>query len=166
MKHEKPELMEIGLETMSALNSLVINEPQIATIFYQNFYLLIIRDTLTVMTDYRHMSGFKLQGMILQQMIQVVQNNVVIFAKINKDDGQPHQFTDNKEFVVNLLIECINTLFPNLNKVQIETFVLNLFNTCYEWSQFKATLRDLLISMKSFSSNNDYFYEEERKVSY
>jgi len=42
-----------------------MQEPQIATIFYQNFYLLIIRDTMTVMTDYRHMSGFKLQGMIL-----------------------------------------------------------------------------------------------------
>jgi len=27
MKHEKPELMEIGLETLSALNTLVINEP-------------------------------------------------------------------------------------------------------------------------------------------
>jgi exportin-1 len=75
MKHEKPELMEIGLETMQALNSLVIAEPQIASIFYQNFYLLIIRDTLTVMTDYRHMAGFKLQAMILQQMIQVVESN-------------------------------------------------------------------------------------------
>lgn len=39
------------------------------------------------MTDYRHMSGFKLQGMILQQMIQVVDTNNVIFTKINKDDG-------------------------------------------------------------------------------
>lgn len=69
MKHEKPELMEIGLETMQALNSLVVTEPQIANIFYQNFYLLIIKDTLAVMTDYRHVAGFKLQGMILQQMI-------------------------------------------------------------------------------------------------
>lgn len=60
MKHEKPELMEIGLETMQALNALVVSEPQIAAVFYQNFYVLIIRDTLAVMTDYRHVSGFKL----------------------------------------------------------------------------------------------------------
>ncbi len=33
-KHEKPELMEIGLETMQALNSLVMGEPNIASIFY------------------------------------------------------------------------------------------------------------------------------------
>jgi hypothetical protein len=34
MKHEKPELMEIGLETIHALNVLVVSEPQIASIFY------------------------------------------------------------------------------------------------------------------------------------
>lgn len=60
MKHEKPELMEIGLETMHALNQLVVTEPSITSLFYQNFYLQIIRDILAVMTDYRHMSGFKL----------------------------------------------------------------------------------------------------------
>jgi hypothetical protein len=60
MKHEKPELMETGLETMQALNMLVMSEPMVATIFYQNFYTLIMKDTLAVMTDYRHMSGFKL----------------------------------------------------------------------------------------------------------
>jgi hypothetical protein len=52
--------METGLETMHALNQLAISELQIANIFYQNFYLLIIRDTMAVMTDYRHVSGFKL----------------------------------------------------------------------------------------------------------
>ena len=165
MKHEKPELMEIGLETMQALNGLVMREPQIASIFYQNFYVLIIRDTLTVMTDYRHMSGFKVQGQILQQLIQVAENPNIMFTKINTDQNTPHNFNSNKEFAIGLIIDCISTLFPNLNKVQIEAFVLNLFNYCYDWHQFKSTLRDLLISMKSFSSSNDEFYEEEKKVS-
>ena len=62
------------------------------------------------------------------------------------------------------MIECIASGFPNLNKVQIEAFVWKLFNTCTDWTQFKSTLRDLLVSMKSFSSSNDDFYEEERKV--
>ncbi len=78
MKHEKPELMEIGLETMHSLNLLVVSAPQIASIFYQNFYLVMIRDILTVMTDYRHMSGFKLQGLILQQMICAVESGTII----------------------------------------------------------------------------------------
>lgn len=66
MKHEKPEAMEIGLQTLHALNQLVASEPSVATIFFQNFYETIIKDTIAVMTDYRHMSGFKVQGLILQ----------------------------------------------------------------------------------------------------
>ena len=53
-------------------------------------------------------------------------------------------------------------MFPNLNKVQVEAFVLKLFNTCNNWQEFKATLRDLLISMKQFASLNDALYQEER----
>lgn len=60
MKHEKPEIMEIGLDTMFSLNDLIMKEPSVANIFYKNFYFTIIKDTLAVMTDYRHMSGFKL----------------------------------------------------------------------------------------------------------
>lgn len=59
MKHEKPEIMEIGLDTMFSLNDLIMKEPSVANIFYKNFYFTIIKDTLAVMTDYRHMSGFK-----------------------------------------------------------------------------------------------------------
>ena len=59
MKHEKPDIMNIGLDTLFSLNQLVMNEPSVSTIFYRQFYLIILKDTLAVMTDYRHMSGFK-----------------------------------------------------------------------------------------------------------
>lgn len=98
-------------------------------------------------------------------MIQTVENNL-IFGNLNQDNGQPHQMATNKDFVIALLIDCISSLFPNLNKVQIEAFVWNLFNHCYDWQKFKGTLRDLLISMKSFSAGSDEFYEDERKVNY
>ena len=76
----------------------------------------------------------------------------------------PHQFNTNREYVTELLINWIKELFPNLNKVQIEAFIINLFNNYSDWSLFKSTVRDLLISMKSFSSTNDEFYQEEKKV--
>lgn len=66
MQHVKPELMEIGLETMSALTTLMAQEPNAATVFYQNYYVRVLSDTLAVMTDYQHVSGFKNQGQILQ----------------------------------------------------------------------------------------------------
>lgn len=59
-------------------------------------------------------------------------NQNVLFDKLSVDpnSGQQHSFNSNKDFVIALLIDCISTLFPNLNRVQIEAFVLNLFNYC------------------------------------
>ena len=82
MKHEKPEVMDIGLITMHALNTLVAGEPSVRTIFYKQFYTAIIKDTVAVMTDYRHMSGFKLQGLILQQLLAIVQEQGVLTENI------------------------------------------------------------------------------------
>lgn len=39
-------------------------------------------------------------------------------------------------------------MFPNLNPVQVQGFIIKLFNEVYEWKGFKSTLRDLLVSMK------------------
>jgi exportin-1 len=140
-----------------------MGEPSVAGIFYKNFFTLIITDTLSVLTDYRHMSGFKLQCLIIQQLLQVIESNVII-DPITASNGQPHTYPTNKDYVVELLIESIKNLFPNLNTTQIETFVLNLFNHCGDVRMFKSTLRDLLISMKSFSSQDNEFYSEEKKV--
>lgn len=64
-----------------------------------------------------------------------------------------------------LLKEIICQMFSNLNSVQVEGFVIRLFNTLSDWTEFKVTLRDLLVSMKKFASANDEFYKEEREVS-
>jgi exportin-1 len=64
-----------------------------------------------------------------------------------------------------LLKEIICQMFPNLNSVQVEGFVIRLFNTLSDWTEFKVTLRDLLVSMKKFASANDELYKEEREVS-
>jgi len=67
--------------------------------------------------------------------------------------------------VCDYLANTVTSQFANMNKVQIESFVIKLFNNLQDWKTFKDTLRDLLISMKSFASQNDEFYEEEKQVS-
>jgi hypothetical protein len=56
-------------------------------------------------------------------------------------------------------------MFPNLNAIHVETLIIQLFNNLEEWKNFKQTLRDLNISMRSFSSQQNEIYEHERKVS-
>jgi hypothetical protein len=104
--------------------------------------------------------------MILQQLIQAVDrpDTIAYQVKLLTEVQTPHQFESNKVYVQHLIMNQLASQFPNLNKVQIEGFVLKLFNTAYDWSQFKTTLRDLLISMKQFASLNDALYQEERDL--
>ena len=62
IKHQKPELMEIGLKSLWDMNDLISNNTAVCTEFYVNFYCNITKEILFVMTDCRHLSGFKLQG--------------------------------------------------------------------------------------------------------
>lgn len=78
MQHEKPDLMELGNASMHALCCTLVEQPTVATIFYQHFFTRCIRETITVMTDYRHMAGFKMQGQILMMMLQAVDSDQII----------------------------------------------------------------------------------------
>ena len=69
--------MELGLETLSSLVSLVAEEPTVCTQFFSAYFNLILKDLLYVITDYLHVSGFKLQTQILMKLMQVVEMNNV-----------------------------------------------------------------------------------------
>lgn len=93
----------------------------------------------------------------------VEQNQIGV--PINQFDGSPHSYPSNKEYAIALITNCILNLFPNLNKVQVETLALQMFNNVETWKDFKATIRDLMVAMRSFSSQENAFYEHEMKVS-
>lgn len=86
-------------------------------------------------------------------------------AKLMTEGNAPHQLASNKDYVCDFICSSLLTQFGNLNRVQVEAFVIKLFNTLHDWKEFKDTLRDLLISMKSYASQNNEFYEEEKLVS-
>lgn len=167
MQHEKPELMDLGLQSMHAMTVILRDFPQLATDFYKFMYSQILRETLAVMIDYRHVSGFKMQAMILHELLTAVDDDKIInpLSKLHTDQNQPHTSNSNKEFVCEYLSTNLLSQFRNMNKVQVEAFVIKLFNSINEWKTFKDTLRDLLISMKSYASQNDEFYAEEMQVS-
>lgn len=84
------------------------------------------------MTDYRHVQGFKLQGMILCNLLSAVINPNLVGSNLqllNMASGGPHQMSSNREYVTALLKKILCDNFPNLNHVQVETFVTKLFNS-------------------------------------
>ena len=67
--------------------------------------------------------------------------------------------------MIGFLGETILGMFANLNPVQVEKFVHQFFNTVDDWKAFKGSVRDLMICTKSFSSQQNDFYDYEAKVS-
>ena len=65
---------------------------------------------------------------------------------------------------MNKLCALLSEGFQQLNKNQIEAFCLSLFNKSYNLHDFKTCIRDFLISLRSFSGNNEELYEEEKKA--
>jgi CRM1 C terminal len=67
-------------------------------------------------------------------------------------NGTPHSFSSNKEFTIEILKYLILNMFPNLNQIQVEKFSIEFFNNCEDYKIFKSSVRDLMISSRSFSS--------------
>lgn len=133
------------------------NGINVADPFYKTFYFDLLQEIFCVLTDSFHKSGFKLQVEILQNLIQVVE-----FGQISENSFDSN--SSNKDFTMNFLVNLLINAFSHLNKIQIETFAIALFNKCYSFHDFKSTIRDFLVTLKSFAGSNEELFEEEKKV--
>ena len=83
-------------------------------------YTQILHETLAVMIDYKHMGGFKMQTMVMQELLSAVgPNNNVIDSQVKLNDGQgnPHTSPTNRDFVCEYLTSTLLSQFTNLNRV-------------------------------------------------
>ena len=70
---------------------------------------------------------------------------------------------ENKNYVISQLGQVLASNFTNMNKVQIEAFILGMFNRCADHAGFKVSLRDFLVTSKEIAVDNYAFYEDERE---
>ena len=77
--------------------------------FFKQYFLLILKDVLSVLTDTSHKSGFKLQQHILLQLISAVESGTVAEAA-------------PKQKVMEFLWDLISKSFPTLNHSQAPSF--------------------------------------------
>ena len=154
--------MEISLKAIWDLNDRVMSFQQVAEVFYCQFFSSFMKRMLTVMTYCQHVSGFKLQCKVFQQLITVIETQGLITQPIHMN-SQPHSYNSNKAFVIELLINVIMELFPNLNKMWVETLSNRFFNTHDNWKEFKGAVRDLMVSIRAFSVQGEKYYEWDLK---
>eukprot|EP00357_Protocruzia_adherens_P031388 CAMPEP_0115046264 /NCGR_PEP_ID=MMETSP0216-20121206/48648_1 /TAXON_ID=223996 /ORGANISM="Protocruzia adherens, Strain Boccale" /LENGTH=1097 /DNA_ID=CAMNT_0002429317 /DNA_START=4965 /DNA_END=8258 /DNA_ORIENTATION=- len=154
-KHEEPLIAENGLDICQKLLNLVAQNEQICNQFYQLYHLSLLKDIFYVLTDSFHLSGFKHQTVILQELFRVIESGQVS-SPVASDA------TNNKEYVINHMAELLASSFQNLVKTQIETFLLALFNNCTDKEPFKTTVRDFLVTRNAFSDSNDPLHTERK----
>lgn len=162
IRHNQPLMYETGLETLLILirhisEVKIVNGINIVEPFCKAYYFSIMNDVFYVLTDSYHKAGFKLQVEIIQSLIYMIEVGLVT-------NGIFEPNVNNKVYVMGRLSNLLGEAFQHLNKNQIDAFCLALFNKSYNTHEFKTCIRDFLISLKSFSGNNDELYAEEKKA--
>ncbi|EPZ34328.1 hypothetical protein ROZALSC1DRAFT_26468 [Rozella allomycis CSF55] len=158
-KHTIRDITDTGLSICyEMLEKFSHADPQISNRFYQDHFIPLLQDIFFVLTDRDHKAGFKMQSLILAHMFGLVQRNAIqvpLFDPVANPNLNNTTFL--KEFTCTILLNA----FPTLQKLQVETFVLGLFDLNRDAAQFKLHLRDFLIQLKEFSENNDELFREE-----
>lgn len=98
---------------------------------------------------------------LLRLMFHLVQMNQVTVPLFDPAQQPPGQTNPAflRDHISNLLIQS----FPNLTKLQVAKFVEGMFDIKMDLPTFKTHLRDFLIELKEFSSeDNSALYSEEQ----
>lgn len=160
-KHDNRDVEQTGLQMCNELiDNMAEAEPGISTQFFQAFFVTILQDVFFVLTDPDHKAGFKFQTSLLSRMFYLVEVGKIpgpIYA-----DGQAPGGTPNKDFLQKFTADLLVNAFPNLQSAQVQQFVQSLFSDTNDPTKFKITVRDFLISLKEFSSDNAELFQEDR----
>lgn len=169
IKHTERSITETGLEILLELIQKVSNpsNKSFADTFYQSFYMILMHEILAIMTDRLHKSGFKLQVTILMHLFYVVQIGNLQSTLIPPEEvaafaAHGNITVANIEFVRLSITKLLSDAFPNLSKQHIAAFVDGCFDIKKDLEIFKQHVRDFLICIKEFESedNSDLFLEE------
>lgn len=151
-KHEQPQVADSGLQIITQfLERLLAGPPQIYIGFFKQYYLSLLQDILSVLTDTLHKPGLQLQQTILMQLISAVASGKLAEADLPKQRA------------MECLYGLIGKSFPSLHEKQVEIFVLNCFNKCASPAEFQQHVRDFLIQLREWGSHEEALYEPERQ---
>lgn len=157
-KHKTTGNAELGLLTLIQILESVQSVDS-AGYFYQNFFMYILSEVFAIVTDSSHLSNFKHLNNILRHLFTLIEGGKLA---VPLADGINSPL-ENKEFVIKQITGILNNNFGNMKSVQIETFVLGMFNRCFDHGAFKLMLRDFLVTSKEIAVDNEAFYVDERE---
>ncbi len=139
ISHKAYEIMKILLKNIKEKKN--IDSKNIITPFLKQYYLIILSTIVSNLIESDYSFGFKEKIEIFQILIHIIQDNNVE-ERIFQIEG------NNKEIIVQSILDEISKKKNNINKKQIIKYCQQLFNNSHDNHLFKTILRDLLISVK------------------
>ena len=113
-KHTERNVAETGLNTLlELLNN--VQASQVMNDFYRAYYLGLLQDIFSVLTDTLHKPGFKLQAMILSHLFLAVESGAIT-TPLNPEAGATKT---NQQYLRELLLQMFSSSFPNLTQAQL-----------------------------------------------
>ncbi|KAH6575064.1 hypothetical protein BASA60_005186 [Batrachochytrium salamandrivorans] len=162
IKHTMRDIGDVGLTiVLDLFNNFSKSDSQIANAFFQTYFISILQDIFFVLTSTSHKSGFKLHCMIMMKMFQLVDSGAIT-APLFDPAVVPNPNIGNAEYVRVYVADLLLRAFPHLQPGQIEQFVLGLFRLHADPHAFMGHLRDFLITLKEFGTddNQELFLDE------
>lgn len=94
---------------------------EVATQFYQTYYLQLVQEIFAVMTDSFHKPGFKQHAAILYELFNVLDSNAIKAPLWDVAAKGPSAYPSNNAFVREHVAGLLTTSFPNLTQPQVRT---------------------------------------------
>jgi len=161
-KHTERNVAETGLNTLlELLNN--VQASQVGNDFFRAYYLGLLQDVFSVLTDTLHKPGFKLHSQILAALFLAVEQdqiNVPLWpadGSVNVAAG-----TTNQQYLRDLLLQMFSSSFPNLSQPQLQSMIAQMFTHCHDQAAFKQHLRDFLVQLKEFGDSTELYAEERQ----
>jgi len=164
-RHTMRNVAETGL---SLLEDLIFHFSNSAVVlqFYQVYYIKIMREIFSVLTDTFHKPGFKQQCKILHLLFMTIQNQALVKGPIwDVENNGPTAYPSNAAYVAEYVYSLLHDSFPNMMPQQIQVCIAGMFDI-REFQAFKHHLRDFLVQTKQFETqdNAELFAEEVAKT--
>ncbi|KAH0786256.1 nuclear export factor CRM1 [Histomonas meleagridis] len=153
VSHPVNEISTLAFNCVSNLISDIdVNQDQeFKQIFYDTFFMPIVFELFSVMTDRAHKFIFSPITRTLQHLFLLIHSHKVILC------GNQ----DSENFLANELTLKLMAVYPQHEKAELLEFSRSLIMYSTNYGQFKESLRSFLIGIKKVSPHDIELYSEE-----
>ncbi|RCI01261.1 Karyopherin transporter [Rhizopus azygosporus] len=147
-KHIQIEISHTALKTcLFVLDNALQEEDDVASQFFEIYYVRILTDTLEILLDPDCRNGFEYQTQIISKMLRMIQEGE-IYTRVFSPEQVSNPLMSNMEFLQNYILDLLTNTYPLLQKSQLEVLVMGMFDYSDDLQRFQNDIQDFLIDIR------------------